>query len=370
MTTFDWHILKRLTLGYVLMVGLLILFFIVLHYVESIDDFLDRGAEMKAVFTVYYPNYIPDIVRQISPLALFLTAIYVTAKLSQTLQLSALNAGGVSLMRLMRPYALAGLLLTGFMFWFNGWIVPHTNQVYLTFEDQYLKKSSSQLDRSELHRQNAPRSFVTVGYYNDNNDTATRVSLQTFSEDNELMSRYDAEQMRWNDSLRIWQLEKVVYRAWPLEAVEDRDFSQGSWPVVREIAQLDTALNVLPSFFARTENDVDKMNIPEAAFHVEQLRLVGASDMGKPTVDYYKKFSYPLANLILVFIGVALASKRRRGGQTVQIGLGLAVAFVYLALMLLTEPFGYAGTLSPLLTAVLPHAVFAVFALLLVFRSR
>ncbi|MEM1095663.1 MAG: LptF/LptG family permease [Bacteroidota bacterium] len=360
MTTFDWHILKRLTLGYVLMVGLLILFFIVLHYVESIDDFLDRGAEMKAVFTVYYPNYIPDIVRQISPLALFLTAIYVTAKLSQTLQLSALNAGGVSILRLMRPYALAGVLLTAFMFWFNGWIVPHTNQVYLTFEDQYLKKSSSQLDRSELHRQNAPNSFVTVGYYNDNNNTATRVSLHQFSEDNKLLSRYDAEQMRWNDSLRIWQMEKVLHR----------DFSRGSWPIMRQVAELDTALNVLPSFFARTENDVDKMTIPEAAFHVEQLQLVGASDMGKPTVDYYKKFTYPLANLILVFIGVALASKRRRGGQTVQIGLGLGVAFVYLALMLLTEPFGYAGTLSPVVTAVVPHAVFAVFAILLVFRSR
>ncbi|GAB5521950.1 MAG: LptF/LptG family permease [Rhodothermales bacterium] len=360
MTTFDWHILKRLTMGYVLMVGLLILFFIVLHYVESIDDFLDRGAAMRSVFTIYYPNYIPDIVRQISPLAVFLTAIYVTAKLSQTLQLSALNAGGVSLYRIMRPYAFAGLLLTSFMFWFNGWIVPHTNQVYLAFEDQYLKKASSQLDRSELHRQNAPRSFVTVGYYNDNNDTATRVSLQTFSEDNQLLDRYDADQMTWNDSLRIWQMENILHR----------DFSDGGWPVIRQIARLDTALNVLPSFFARTENDVDKMTIPEAAFYVEQLLQVGASDLGKPTVDYYKKFSYPLANLILVFIGVALAAKRRRGGQTVQIGLGLGVAFAYLSVMLLTEPFGYAGALSPMVTAVLPHALFATFALWLVVRSR
>ena len=87
-------------------------------------------------------------------------------------------------------------------------------------------------------------------------------------------------------------------------------------------------------------------------------------------MGYYTKFSYPVANLILVLLGVPLAAVRRRGGQAVQIGLGLAIAFSYLTLQKLTEPFGYSGELSPLLTAWLPHAAFFCTALFILWRAR
>ena len=47
MTTFDWHIIRRLATGYVYLVVALIIFFILLHYLEYVDDFLDREAPMK-----------------------------------------------------------------------------------------------------------------------------------------------------------------------------------------------------------------------------------------------------------------------------------------------------------------------------------
>jgi len=177
-----------------LLIGLLILFFIVLHYVESIDDFIDRGATMEMVFLTYYPNYIPEIVRLTSPLALFLSCVYLTGKLAQSMQLVALRMSGVSIYRMMRPYVLVGLLVTGFMFWFNGWVVPVTNRVVLDFEQQYLRNAPKRLDSNDIHRQNRPSHIVTVGYYDINTQTAHRVSLQNFTLDR-LDQRIDAESM-------------------------------------------------------------------------------------------------------------------------------------------------------------------------------
>ena len=62
------------------MVIALIVFFILLHYLEYVDDFLDREAPMNEIYTIYYPSYIPEIVRLISPLAVFLSCVYVTGK--------------------------------------------------------------------------------------------------------------------------------------------------------------------------------------------------------------------------------------------------------------------------------------------------
>jgi lipopolysaccharide export system permease protein len=87
-------------------------------------------------------------------------------------------------------------------------------------------------------------------------------------------------------------------------------------------------------------------------------------------VAYYNKFAYPFANLILVLLGVPLAAVRRRGGQAAQFAIGLFMAFVYLSLQKLTEPFGYSGALPPTVTAWLPHATFAVVALIVLWRTR
>ncbi|MEX0600618.1 MAG: LptF/LptG family permease [Rhodothermales bacterium] len=359
MNRIDRHIISRLVLGFTVLVAGLIVFFIVLHYVEYIDDFFDRGATMRQVFLVYYPSYIPEIVKLTSPLALFLACVYLTGKLAQSLQITALQTTGVSLYRLMVPYLIVGLALTGFMFWFNGWIVPETNRTVLAFEQQYLKDASQVVDVNDIHRQNRPGTFVTVGYFDRRSNIAHRVSIQQFNDANELRQRIDAPTMSWIDSLSTWQIQNPVVRRF----TDDGEHR-------RRLSRIDTTLAILPRDLARTERDVESMTIPAAAEYIRDLERSGAGNIGRTKVAYYAKYSYPIANLILVLIGMPLAAVRRRGGQAVQVGLGLVVAFIYLAVQKLTEPFGYSGVLSPLWAAWLPHLLFFLGACVLIVTSR
>ncbi len=360
MTTFDLHIMRRLLAGFLLLVGALIVFFIVLHYVEYIDDFMDRGATMRQVFLTYYPSYVPEIVRLTSPLALFLACVYLTGRLTQSLQITALQTSGVSLYRLLWPYVAVALVVTGFMFWFNGWVVPQTNRVVLDFERRYLRDAPQELDVSDIHRQNRPGNYVTVGYFDRERSMAHRVSMQRFDDARHLVARLDAARLVWVDSLATWRAEDVTLHT----------FSEAGLVERRTVAQLDTVLSILPRDLARTERDVESMTIPAAAAYIEDLERSGAGGLGRPRVGYFVKFAYPFANLILVLIGVPLAAVRRRGGQAVVIGLGLVTAFAYLAVQKLTEPFGYSDTLDPLVTAWLPHALFFAVALLILARAR
>ena len=353
MTTFDLHIVRRLSASFIFLLLVLIVFYIVLHYVEFIDDFMDRGAAMRDVFLVYYPSLIPDIVRLTTPLALFLSCVYLTGRLAQEFQLLALQTSGVSLYRLMIPFVAVGLVVTAAVFGFNGWIVPVTNDVVLDFEQQYLKDAPRQLDITDIHLQDSPGTVLAVGYYDRNARTAHRVSLQRFERGSTLVHRIDADRMVWLDSLSRWRFMEVRQRR--LSAASERYSQQ---------AILDTSLHVLPRDLARTERDVESMTIPEAGLYLESLKRAGVSNIGRPSVTYYSKFSYPLASLIVVLLGVPLASVRRRRGQAVQLAIGLFVAFVYLAALKVTEPFGYAEALPPIVAAWLPHAVFFLFALL------
>ena len=84
-TTFDRHIIRRMIVATALLMGLLLVFFLVLDYLEHVDDFMDRGATWQQVVFDYYLNYIPEIVRLISPLAVFLASIYVAGRLAQSM---------------------------------------------------------------------------------------------------------------------------------------------------------------------------------------------------------------------------------------------------------------------------------------------
>jgi lipopolysaccharide export system permease protein len=360
MTTFERHIMKRLLKGFLLFVGALIVFFIVLHWVEYSDDFLDKGATIREVFTVFYPNYIPEIVRLTSPLALFLSCIYLTGTLAQELQLIALQTAGISLYQLLRPYVVVGLLVTVCMFGFNGWVVPKTNEVVVRYENEYLNQGQRTIKTSEIHRRNGTNSILSVGYYDVDRKRAHNVSLQKLEGDSRLARRIDADRMEWNDSLKTWHMESVTRRTFVANAKQYKE----------SLASLDTTLQVYPRDLARSKNDVAAMTIPVAADYLDALRRSGVGELNRPLVAYYNKFAYPLANLILVLIGVPIASVRRRGGQAVRFAIGLSIAFVYLSVQKLAEPFGYSGALTPLLTAWLPHVTFAIVALVILWWTR
>lgn len=359
MTTFEWHIAQRLLKSFVLFVGALLVFFVVLHWVEYSDDFLDHGVTAYEAFTVFYPNYLPEIVRLTSPLAVFLSCIYLTSTLAQELQLIALQTSGVSLYRLMRPYVVIGLLITVFMFGFNGWVVPKTNEVVVRYENKYLTPGDPTIDKSEIHRQNGPHGILSVGYYDQDRKRAHNVSLQSF-DSTHLEVRIDANQMNWVDSLKTWRMEDVTRRTFSAEGLEERT----------SLESLDTTLTVYPRDLARSQNDVAAMTIPVARNYLQALQRTGANNLEQPLVAYYNKFAYPFANFILVLLGVPLASVRRRGGQAYQFALGLLIAFIYLSIQKLAEPFGYSGALDPVVTAWLPHLTFALIALVMLWRVR
>ena len=358
---FDRHVLARFLAAYALLLVLIAAIFVVLDYSEHVDDFLDRGATQAQVFGEFYPYYLADIVRLTSPLAIFLAAIYVTARLSQSMQLQALQFAGVPIWRYMRPLVVVGLAIVAGMTLFNGFVVPRANRVVHAFQNEYYRDAPEETTTSESYRQTSPGTVLAIRYYDREEMRAYTVSLVTAdtSDEASILSRLDAEQMTWIDSLETWQLRDVTLR----------EFRPGG-DRLKERAVLDTALSVRPRDIAQSVRDTERLTIPEAKAFVASLERAGVTDRGRPLVDYYAKFSYPFANLILILLAVPIASRRRRGGQAAQLGLGLAIAVIYLALQKMTEPLGWSETVPPLVAAWLPHAVFALAALALLATTR
>ncbi len=359
LNTFDKHIIIRLVKAYLAFVLMLILFFIALHYVEYTDDFQDRGATSKQVFLEYYPSYIPEIIKLISPLALFLSVIFLTAKLSSELALVALHSSAVSLRRILLPFLGFGLVVTCGLFYLSGWVVPKSNVDRIDFENQYIKQTRKNVRSNNLNYQTAPGKLLNVGFYDQRSKTAYRVSLFNINEENRIIQRMDARNMTWVDSLKVWRISDPIFR----------DFQNEIYQEKREESR-DSLIGVLPQDLARSERDGELLTITESKSYLRSLERSGLGYIRRPFVEYYTKFSYPISHLILVLLGLPLAARRRVGGQATQIGIGLAVAFVYLAFIKIFEPLGYAGSVPSWMAAWAPHILFAFVALLIFYKTK
>ncbi|MDI6401014.1 LptF/LptG family permease [Balneolaceae bacterium ANBcel3] len=356
--TFDRYIFFRMAMLTGFVVALLIFIFIIIDFSENSGTFTDRGATFREIWFDYYLNYIPEMTRLIMPVAVFASCLWLTGQMANHLEIIALRAAGVSLYRLLIPYLFFAVLMAGGISYLDGYVVPQSNAQRAEFEHRYLMNRSERIDRNRIFRQESPGNIIQVNYFDIREQTGYRVQFFSFEHDR-LVKTIEAGRMKWDPEQQHWTLSNGTINQFHDHGVHRLRFTE-----------LDTTLNLYPRDFGRTSSDVYQLTYPEIRDYIAAIERSGAGGVEMPRVQYYGKLGYPFSIIIVTLIGVSIASERRRGGRGVHIATGLVISFLYLALMKLSEPFGYTGAMDPLTAAMMPHVVFLVMALILLLLAR
>lgn len=355
---FDRYIFFRL-LGITLTVLVMLIFiFVMIDFSENSDEFADQGAQMNEIIGDYYLNYVPEMIRLVLPVAVFVACLFLTGQLSDRLEITALKAAGVSLYRLIVPYMTFAVLTAITISLLDAYIIPTSNSERIAFEERFIQDKSERIDRSDIYRQPTPNSKLQVNYFDKDQNIAYQVRMIDF-DGQKITKTVIARRMYWIDSTQIWELENVTIRS----------FSETSYEET-SVTSMDTTLNLFPRDLARTTSDIYQLTYKEAADYIESIERSGAGGIEMPQVQFYGRLAYPFSIIVVIIVGFAFASVRRRGGKGAYLAAGLTISFLYLAFMKIIEPFGYYGTLSPWLAATLPHIFFFILGLILLFEAK
>lgn len=85
-----------------------------------------KGLELSIVFEVFALS-LPHILALTLPMAVLVAVLYAFSALSADNEITALKASGTNIVRLLVPLVGAGVVLAGFMVWFNDRLLPETN---------------------------------------------------------------------------------------------------------------------------------------------------------------------------------------------------------------------------------------------------
>ena len=346
----DTYIVSKFITTFFVALLLIIGIVIIFDISEKIDDFVEKEAPLGAIIFDYYLNFIPYFMNMFSPLFVFITVIFFTSKMAADSEIIAILSCGISFHRMMVPYMFSATLIAILSLCLNLFIIPESNKTRLEFENQYIKERTKSVGRN-VHYQLSPGEFVYAESFSSWNSTAYRFTLEKI-EDNKLVSKISAETAVYDADKLIWRLKKYFIREYNDDLTDN----------IRSGKQIDTVLDLSSKDFYLNEKTVETLTYSELNDLIATQKMRGDGNVKFALIEKNTRFALPFSAFILTIMGVALSSKKRRGGIGWNIGIGIALAFTYILFLRFSQMFVFTDTLPPSIALWLPNVVFAVIA--------
>jgi len=310
------------------------LIFSLIDLIGKIDNVLP-GKSSVGAFALYAIYSMPRFLLYLLPMSVLICSLFTFSQAFRRHEIAAIKAAGGRLRTLFYPFIATGILLSIFAFFMNEVIVPDFTRRAAELKNSFEgKKKTSAFSDGTIWLKSRDGSPVRIGLYVPEKNIAADVSIFISGRDF-LKEMLIAKEAFWNGS------------TWILNEVRKYDVETGEIKKIRsmEYEGLDS-----PGLFAEELKTPDEMGIYELYRYMQRLKTAGFSNL-KLFVDFNSKISFPLINIFMMLLGMALSSRAKKGGGLVTAGLGLLISLFYWLAFTFSLSIGYAGIIPPALAA-------------------
>jgi LPS export ABC transporter permease LptF/LPS export ABC transporter permease LptG len=354
----DLYLIRRFFYFFsVIMMSFLFLFEIFTFF-ELAEDIRRHNVPFMVVLN-YFRFLIPYSLYQFAPLGALVAVLVTLGILSKNNEIVAFKASGISLYRIALPLLVAGLVISSVLVILDDTYLPYANQRQDAYRAIIKGKPPQTYTRPQRWIFGDNSKVYNYDLFDPHEKLFGGLSVieldpATF----QMRRRVFATRARWLDTEKTWILES----GWV------RDFDQSA--VTRYAPFKVTTLPELiepPSYFNREVIQAFQMSWRDLRRYIEGLHRAGF-DVSTLTVQWHKKFAYPLIAPISIMLAIPFALFVGSRGAVGGIALGVGIGIAYWALAALTEAMGGIGQLPPFLAAWSPDLIFFFLALYFFFK--
>ncbi|WP_257657957.1 LptF/LptG family permease [Parapedobacter lycopersici] len=356
MKLIDKYIIKKYLSTFVFTIAIFVVVAVIFDISERLDDFMKNKAPLSKIIFEYYAGFIPFYINMLSPLINFIAVIFFTAKMADQTEIVPILSGGMSFNRFVRPYMMAATVICLLNYAFNVYIIPRTNKLKVGFERIYVKPVENNT-KSSTHMQIDSNSYVYIDNFDNNRKIGYNFVLEKFKGE-ELTEKLMADRIMWDSVQSRWRIENYTVRL--IDNLHE-EMIKGRTK--------DTILDMHPRDFEVYDNIFTAMNMTELNDRIEKEKTRGTGMMVDLLLEKYKRFVNPLAAYVLTLMGVALSSKKVRGGIGLSLGIGIGLSFTYIVFIQFSTMFSLKGGLPPLVAVFIPNVIFGLLAMYLLHKA-
>lgn len=325
-------------------------------FFEIIDDIFDHDVPYSLVFD-YFFFLQPHLLMLLIPISALIATMVTFGTLEKSNQIVALKSCGVSIYRLVTPVIVVGLLVSGFIFVMQEQILPYANQRQDNLRN-IIKGSPVQTSQPGRHWIfGEDGSLYNYSFFSSKQNLFAEISAFQLNIGSDGIKEYVyANRAVWDRDSQSWRLRD----GWV------RDFKSG---VFQSFEEERFRFPEKPSYFDEEVRESSKMTYLELKSYVEDLQT-GGFEVDYLKTELFKKVSFPLVSVVMVFLGLPFALTIGRKGALYGIAIGIILGIVYWGAFGIFDVLGSNGLLAPELAAWGPNVVFGTGAAFLISGVR
>lgn len=359
MKILDKYVLKQYCLAFFFALGCFTIIVLVSQFFDRIDTFLNYKTPVSKIL-VYLAYRLPFWLVQVMPIATLLATLFCLSNFLRYNELTAMKAAGLSIYRILLPLFLFCLFLSAVTFFFNEFLASPLAYTAKLYEKHKIRHEEG-LDY--LKRQNfvyyvENERIYYIRFFDGENSSLSDVQLDELNEQKLLRRKIAARSSQWQDN--HWVFKDGIIRTFAADGktiTGEEKFEQ------KVIAVPET-----PSDFQREDKKTNEMNYQELKKYIGRLRRSGIP-FGKEQVEFHLRFSYPLANLVVMLLGIPFALWSRHANKIVNFGTGMIIAFIFWGMIEVGHALGENKILLPVLAAWLSNILFGTLGVWLLVKK-
>ncbi len=196
--------------------------------------------------------------------------------------------------------------------------------------------------------------------YSSRDSIATNIVIRKY-ENGQLTDSILADSGRWFGYAYNWHLEDYEIRSF--------NGKKETLKIVKK-EPLDTVFNLRPEDFVRYDDTKNMIPTPRLKAFVAEEKQRGIGNTKVYEIELYRRTADPFTILIVTLIGMAVASRKVRGGLGLHLALGVALGAIFIFLARFSITIATNESLSAFVGVWLPNFLFGAIAFLLIMRAQ
>lgn len=334
--------------------------------IQELPEVGRGGYQLQHAF-LYVAMGLPGYVYDLMPIAALIGAIYALAQLGARSEFTIMRASGLSTGMAGWMLAKVGIVLMLITFLFGEVIAPAASEMAERLKLQAQEASISQDFRSGLWTKDVIREdglrggaigsrFINVRDVSPEGQLRD-VKVYEFDREFRLTAVLSAAQADYQGS-NVWRLGNVFETRF-----SSRPTDVSATVSTEKAAARDLVSEITPDILSVLFADPERMSAYGLARYTQHLQE-NSQNTERYEIAFWKKLFYPLAVMVMMALALPFAYLHfRSGGVSLKIFIGIMIGVSFQLINSLFSHLGLLNTWPPLITAVLPSAIFLMAAI-------
>jgi lipopolysaccharide export system permease protein len=354
----DRYVVRNFLQAYVYCIAGFISIWLIFDVSDNISTFIDQHLAFVRVVQ-YYLTQVPEIMVILLPVSLLLALLFCLGRMSRANEIVSMLTAGVSVVRVLRPLIVIGLLTVGTSAALNYSLAPHADlarRVLLASEQK--SRRESQIEGQIFRNRSDSRTWFIQNFRRGQNSFNNVQILQQDARDN-IVINYLATRAFYRPQTKTWDLESVKIVNYDANGNITHEEIQPSLSI--------KDWSETPFRLSSANVRAEYLSVPELREYLRFNSDFPATLLAPFKTHLQYRLALPWTCLVVVFIAAPLGIGFSRRGVLSSVATSIILVFSMNFLTHLFLALGEGCRIPSWTAAWTPNAVFAVIGLYLLY---